>query len=76
MDLRCDSGILHARLLPGAVLEVACKSRRCGKKPGNVVLHEYSFETGELLRTRVFQQPKEVNSNGNRSEQGSALRIA
>lgn len=56
MDIRCDNGIKFAVLEDG-VLEVKCRSSRCGASRGNVVLHEFSTSTGELIRTRTFRDP-------------------
>lgn len=54
MELRCDSRRLFAILEEG-VLEVACRSKRCGYQAGVVVLHRFSLSTGELLSTRRFR---------------------
>lgn len=56
MELRCASGILHGIISDGFI-EHTCKSRRCGKKPGVVVLHRFSVETGELVETLRFKDP-------------------
>jgi hypothetical protein len=71
IELRCDSKILHG-ILEEEFVEVACKSGRCGKRSGVVVLHKFNTKTGQLVSTRLFKEPepetqKEV-SNGNRSE--------
>jgi hypothetical protein len=65
MDLRCDNGILFGRL-EDDVVEVKCRSRRCGYEPGVVVLHRFSVLTGELKGTNLFKDPahnKEVKEN-------------
>lgn len=58
MELRCDNGILFGRVIPeDSLLEVKCRSRRCGHEAGTVVLHRFSLETGELKGTLQFKQP-------------------
>ena len=54
-ELRCTSG-LHARVVDGQWVEVACTSRRCGKKVDTVVRHVFDLK-GNLLRTNVFREP-------------------
>lgn len=65
-DLRCTNGILFARL-GGGVIEVKCRSRRCGYEPGVVVLHRFDVLTGEIMGTEIFKDPahnlKVVNEN-------------
>lgn len=57
-ELRCDSGILHAVLTDEGYLEVKCRSNRCGKERGVVVIHRFNAQTGNLIETRRFQEPK------------------
>lgn len=54
MDLRCPNGIKFAQLEPG-VIEVKCRSDRCGAGPGVVVIHRFSTATGELVDTKRFR---------------------
>lgn len=61
-ELRCDSKILHG-VTDGVHIEVVCRSNRCGKAPGVVVLHKFNVATGQLVST---QRLKEVSSNGAR----------
>lgn len=57
-DLRCDNGILFGVILPEeGILEVKCRSRRCGHGVEQVVLHRFSLETGELQGTLKFKNP-------------------
>lgn len=58
MDLRCGSGILHG-VLDDGVIEVKCKSQRCGHASGTVVLHQFDAGTGQLVRTLKFTDPQE-----------------
>lgn len=67
MELRCDSHILHGIMVTqgSGVLEIPCRSRWCGKRPGVVVLHRFNINTGKLLETLRFSEPKvskEVNN--------------
>lgn len=55
-DVRCPSK-KHAVLLDAGILEVKCDSRFCGAKPGIIVLHRFSLETGELLETSRYSDP-------------------
>ena len=50
MDVRCDNGILFGVVEEG-VLEVKCRSRRCGHKAGTVVLHRFDLKTGECVES-------------------------
>lgn len=77
IELNCDHR-LHARLFPEeGFVEVSCRSRFCGKKPGVVVLHRFDIKTGELRETLKFKNtPKEVSNNGNRRRQGTPVRFA
>lgn len=73
MEIRCDNGILFGRLEDG-VLEVKCRSRRCGHEAGVVVIHQFDLMTGELKGTLKFKDPantKGVSSDGSRSDRAS-----
>lgn len=41
-------------------LEVRCKRRRHGAKPGIIVIHTISLATGETVKTREFKDPARV----------------
>lgn len=57
MELRCDHGILAGVIdLESHTIEVSCKSRWCGKRPGVTVIHRYNLDTGELISTRQFRE--------------------
>lgn len=56
-DLRCNSK-KHAVLSPGEYIEVKCDSRFCGAKRGTVILHRFSIETGEMIKTIQFKNPE------------------
>lgn len=58
MELRCASGIKHGDLtVEDGVLEVKCRSKRCGHQPGTIVIHRFSVLTGALISTRKFNDP-------------------
>lgn len=64
-DLRCGGNTIHGRMLNDHTLEVKCKRRACGVKPGVIVLHEFDIRTGKLIQTRQFANPrKESVTNG------------
>ena len=55
-NLRCENSILFG-VLDGNVLEVKCKSSRCGAGKGVVVLHQFALPSGELIATRKYKNP-------------------
>lgn len=55
-ELRCDNQILFGTL-HGTVLEVRCRSNRCGKEPGVVIIHRFSLQTGDLVETLKYKDP-------------------
>lgn len=63
-EVRCDNGILFGTI-EDRVLEVKCRSNRCGHERGVVVIHRFDLETGKLLETRKFKSP-----NSTREEAG------
>lgn len=73
-ELRCGSRILHGKHEDG-ILEVTCRSRWCGKRPGVVIVHRFDLQTNELIETRQFKEPKEVTNHGS-SDASAALRSA
>lgn len=56
-ELRCDNGILFGILDDEHIIEVKCRSRRCGAQSGVVVIHYFSAFTGHLLKTSRFKDP-------------------
>jgi hypothetical protein len=59
MELRCENGIKFGDLVDG-VIEVKCRSSRCGHGYGMVVLHRFDALTGEMLGTRHFKDPADM----------------
>lgn len=76
MEVRCSNGILLGVLTDG-FFEVNCRSARCGKEPGVVVLHRIDLISGEVVKTSKFRDinTREESKNGT-AEQGAALRTA
>lgn len=65
VQLRCQNQILFGEL-EDRVLEVKCRSVRCGAGSGKVVLHYFRLSDGTLLETKVFRDPnkrKEVKED-------------
>jgi hypothetical protein len=57
IELRCG-GTMHGKLdLEAMVLEVKCRHRRCGARPGVVVLHTFNLSSGDLIRTERYADP-------------------
>lgn len=56
MELRCPNGIKFGDL-DTEVLEVKCRSARCGAGYGVVVLHRFDTTTGEFVGTKRFRDP-------------------
>jgi len=44
-------------VLDGEILEVKCRSGRCGAKRGVVVLHRFDIRTSKLVDTLRFRDP-------------------
>lgn len=56
-ELRCDNNLYGVLSDDRSTLEVKCKRRRCGAKPGVIVLHTISLETGKVTHTKRFKDP-------------------
>lgn len=56
MDLRCDNSILFGVIEDG-VIEVKCRSSRCGAGNGVVVLHRFNLTDGRLVSTATYKNP-------------------
>lgn len=55
-DLRCANK-KHGELVSGC-LEIKCSSRFCGASAGVVVIHRYDVDSGDLVETRKFRDPR------------------
>ena len=74
-ELRCG-GTMHGRILDDHRIEVKCKRRSCGHKPGVVVLHIFNIQSGELLDTKRFTDPRKGHVSNGASQPGLAVRSA
>lgn len=54
-ELRCPNGIKFGELTE-EFIEVKCRSRRCGAKPGVVVIHRFNHQ-GSLIATQHYRDP-------------------
>ena len=55
IELRCGL-TMHGKLDDG-LLEVKCKRRGCGAKPGVIVLHTFDLHDGHLVQTKQYADP-------------------
>lgn len=56
-ELRCPNGILFGTFDDG-IIEVKCRSARCGARAGVVILHRFDIHNLDVpLVTMVFQDP-------------------
>lgn len=74
-ELRCGT-TMHGRMLDETTLEVKCKRRACGHRPGTVVLHEFNIQTGVLLKTKRYADPQKGQVSYGSGEPGAAIRSA
>lgn len=75
MEIVCENGIKFAELVPETgILEVKCRSRRCGAGNGVVVIHQFDIHSGLIVGTRTFRNPfsGKENQDGNRTPVRSA----
>jgi hypothetical protein len=56
IELRCDNHILFGRVIDG-LLDVKCRSNRCGAATGVVVIHRFDIHTGRIIETKRFKDP-------------------
>jgi hypothetical protein len=76
INLRCE-GNLYGRLTDNRWLEVKCKRRACGHRPGTVILHTIDITTGKVVKTDCFAEPRNRKERHNASDQSPAsLRTA
>lgn len=54
-EIRCPEGILFGLLPVEGVLEVKCRSNRCGAGSGVIVLHRFALPGGALIETRMYK---------------------
>lgn len=78
MDLRCPNGIKFGELNDGLV-EVKCRSSRCGAGAGVLVIHQFDPINGELVATKRYRDIATSNKDrrqGNDSADRAAIRYA
>lgn len=65
VELRCDNGIKFGELFPDReVLEVKCRSARCGAGRGVIVIHSFDLGTGKMVGTDTFRDPATTTQKG------------
>lgn len=64
LPLRCDHA-LYGLLTDERWLEVKCKRRACGYEKGSVVLHTIDIQSGQVVSTRKFADPRFTKENTN-----------
>ena len=69
--LRCDHA-LYGLLTDERWLEVKCKRRACGYKKGLVVLHTIDIQSGKVVSTQRFADPRFTKENTNAVKHPSA----
>lgn len=57
MELRCEGDLYGIISEDRETIEVKCKRRKCGHKPGLVVLHTLSLTTGQVIKTSIYKDP-------------------
>lgn len=58
-ELRCPNRILFG-VLDDRIIEVKCKSNRCGARAGVVILHRFDADSGAFLETKIFRDPNHL----------------
>ena len=61
VPLRCSNDLYGMFDSDELTLEVKCKRRRCGARPGVIVLHKISLnegQVGKVIQTKRFADPK------------------
>lgn len=77
-NLTCASGRLLG-IIEEHFVEIACRSTKCGKRPGVVVIHRFDMSTGECVSTKRYQEATDTTEKGvasGTSIEGTALRSA
>lgn len=78
-ELTCASGRLLG-VVDEMFVEIACRSTKCGKRPGVVVIHRFDMTSGDCVSTRRYTEAQETltlkGEASDTSNEGSALRSA
>lgn len=65
VELRCDNGIKFGELFPDReVVEVKCRSARCGAGRSVIVIHSFDLSTGKMVGTDIFREPTTTTQEG------------
>jgi len=57
-QLRCEGTMFGILSDDRQTLEVKCKRRSCGAEKGSVILHTISLDTGQVVKTERFAEPR------------------
>lgn len=66
-ELRCP-GRLYGVITDEGLIEVKCRSYKCGASPEVVVFHYFDPETQEITKTKKFQDAKVLFDRTNPKE--------
>ena len=58
-ELRCEGTLFGIVSDDKSTIEVKCKRSKCGARPGVIILHTLSLETGKVVKTKRFKQPRQ-----------------
>lgn len=75
IELRCQNK-MHGILSDEGIVEVKCDSRKCGARPGVIVLHRFSLADGSPIETLRFKNPDKEVKTRDASRIRSAVRSA
>lgn len=59
-ELRCEGTLYGVISDDYQTIEVKCKRRKCGFAPGVVVLHTILLQTGQVIDTQRFREPRNM----------------
>lgn len=62
IELRCEGNLYGVYDAEKHTLEVRCKRRAHGARPGIIVLHTISLETGKVVGDRKYKDPRWVEN--------------
>jgi hypothetical protein len=64
IELRCEGNLYGVYDPEAHTLEVRCKRRAHGAYPGTIVLHTISLETGKVVDTHKYKDPRVDQQKG------------
>jgi len=65
IELRCEGNLYGIYDPETNTVEVRCKRRKHGARPGIIVLHTLSLTTGQVVKTGEFKDPAIVGKENN-----------